>query len=173
MTRLLAVLALAVAALFPMTSPSPAAAVAAPAPVAGAVALTALTVPAVRAKPLTAAQRGNIALDWAETQAGKPYEWGGTGPYGYDCSGLVMTAFEKAGVFLPRTTYEMLESDGLARVSRPVRGDLVFFGTGHVEIDTIWPYTTFGAHSAGQAIGWLFWGWGGHWPAGTMFFEVK
>ncbi|WP_157251033.1 hypothetical protein [Nonomuraea typhae] len=28
------------------------------------------------------------ALTWARAQAGKPYIWGGVGPYGYDCSGF-------------------------------------------------------------------------------------
>jgi|ERR1700733_9144356 len=116
---------------------------------------------------------GDRALDWAESKAGLPYVWGGTGPDGYDCSGLVQAAFESVGVDLPRTTYEMLDSGHLHPVSSPVRGDLVFFGSGHVEIDTMWPFTTFGAHSTGQAIGWLDWGWTGSWPSDAMFFSVS
>jgi len=30
------------------------------------------------------------AILYAAAQLGKPYVWGGTGPVGYDCSGLVM-----------------------------------------------------------------------------------
>lgn len=35
------------------------------------------------------------ALNWARSQAGKPYIWGATGPVGYDCSGFMssITAF--------------------------------------------------------------------------------
>jgi peptidoglycan DL-endopeptidase CwlO len=96
------------------------------------------------------------AYNWAVTQTGKPYEWGGTGPYGYDCSGLVMEAYRHAGVQLPRTTYAMLSSPELESVAKPVRGDLAFFGSGHVELYRGWnPVTggwTFGAHESGTRI---------------------
>jgi peptidoglycan DL-endopeptidase CwlO len=50
--------------------------------------------------------RGLGALAAAETQTGKPYEWGGTGPFSWDCSGLVQWAFRQVGVELPRTTWQ-------------------------------------------------------------------
>ncbi|GGY15934.1 hypothetical protein GCM10010299_20770 [Streptomyces tanashiensis] len=34
-------------------------------------------------------------------------QWGGAGPRSFDCSGLVMWAWQKAGVNLPRTTWDM------------------------------------------------------------------
>jgi cell wall-associated NlpC family hydrolase len=49
------------------------------------------------------------AIAFAAAQLGVPYLWGGTGPGGYDCSGLVQAAYRWAGVALPR--------------------DLVFFGS--------------------------------------------
>lgn len=92
------------------------------------------------------------ALAWARTQAGKPYVYGGTGPYGYDCSGLVMMAYEHAGAQLPRTTYGMLGSGMLTWTSSPRPGDLAFYGSGHVEL-----YAgngeTWGAHDSGTVIG--------------------
>jgi cell wall-associated NlpC family hydrolase len=42
------------------------------------------------------------AAAFARGQLGKPYVWGASGPGSYDCSGLVMTAYRRAGVWLPR-----------------------------------------------------------------------
>ena len=76
-----------------------------------------------------AAASGNVqaVLDFARAQIGKPYIWGGTGPDGYDCSGLVQAAWAQGGVNLPRTTYDQVNAG--TRVSRDqVRpGDLLFF----------------------------------------------
>ncbi|MFC7641241.1 C40 family peptidase [Streptosporangium lutulentum] len=45
-------------------------------------------------------------MQFAYAQIGKPYQWGGEGPGSYDCSGLTQSSWAKAGVGLPRTTYE-------------------------------------------------------------------
>ena len=54
----------------------------------------------------TAAASGPAAtaIAYARAQLGKPYEWGGTGPDAYDCSGLVWAAYQSAGVDIPRTS---------------------------------------------------------------------
>src|SRR5258708_22759406 len=52
------------------------------------------------------------------SQKGHPYVWGGTGP-GFDCSGLVMEAYRHVGIWLPRSTTEMLASRKLFRVIHP------------------------------------------------------
>ncbi|AJT43181.1 cell wall endopeptidase [Psychromicrobium lacuslunae] len=39
---------------------------------------------------------------FAMSKVGGPYVWGGTGPVGYDCSGLIWAAFRSVGVNLPR-----------------------------------------------------------------------
>ncbi|GEL19385.1 C40 family peptidase [Pseudonocardia asaccharolytica] len=60
-------------------------------------------------------------------KVGAPYRWGAAGPSAFDCSGLVVWAFGKAGVSLPRT------SRAMSTVGTPVAksdlrpGDLVFF----------------------------------------------
>ncbi|WP_194909749.1 C40 family peptidase [Catenulispora rubra] len=42
------------------------------------------------------------AISFALAQVGKPYIWGGTGPDGWDCSGLMMMAYRSAGIAIPR-----------------------------------------------------------------------
>ena len=68
------------------------------------------------------------AIAYAEAQIGKPYVWGGTGPDGFDCSGLTMEAWRHAGVSIERTSQQ--QSASLPHVSTPERGDLVFFAGG-------------------------------------------
>jgi cell wall-associated NlpC family hydrolase len=106
---------------------------------------------------------GNAALNWAERHAaGCWYSYGGSScSPGYDCSGLVMEAFgQGAGIWLPHSTYAMLGDPHLHRIplSQARRGDLMFYGSGHVEIDTAWYHQTFGAHDWGERVGWATWG---------------
>jgi cell wall-associated NlpC family hydrolase len=107
---------------------------------------------------------GNRALDWAERYAlGHWYCWAGAGPSCYDCSGLVMAAFGHAdGIWLPHSTYLMPGSPRLHWIplSQARRGDILFYGPGHVEFDTVWYHVSFGAHDSGSRVGWIRWGWG-------------
>jgi cell wall-associated NlpC family hydrolase len=111
------------------------------------------------------------AFRYALAQRHKPYIWGGTGPFGFDCSGLVYAAYRASGVTLPRTTYEMLGSWRLVRIpkSEARRGDLAFFGTGHVELYDWGPWT-YGAADPGSHIGFhrmnAFW-------HPTMYFRIR
>ena len=96
-----------------------------------------------------------IAFEYAVAQKGKSYCWGGNGPSCYDCSGLIYEAYLHAGILLPRTTYGMLGSSLLIQISRSQakRGDLAFFGPGHVEMVGN-PNVSFGADTVGTLIGW-------------------
>jgi cell wall-associated NlpC family hydrolase len=68
-----------------------------------------------------------VAISYALRQLGKPYIWGGTGPAGYDCSGLVMMAYAAAGVSIPRTTYQQVDAGtAVASFSDLLPGDLLF-----------------------------------------------
>ena len=45
------------------------------------------------------------AVQFAYSELGKPYKWGATGELGfYDCSGLMLRAYQKGGLTLPRTS---------------------------------------------------------------------
>lgn len=111
---------------------------------------------AATAPALTSSQRDYAAYRWALTQAGKWYRYGGTGPSTYDCSGLAYAAYLREGHPIPRTTYGMLGSSKLYRVSTPRPGDLAFFGYGHVEFYA-GGHTTFGAHHTGTRISYRTW----------------
>lgn len=67
------------------------------------------------------------AISYAVAQLGKPYVWGGTGPDGYDCSGLVMMAYQAAGISLPRTTFQQVHTGAPVYSIAQLRpGDLIF-----------------------------------------------
>jgi cell wall-associated NlpC family hydrolase len=58
---------------------------------------------------------------------GAPYRSGGITPAGVDCSGLVMAAFQRVGLALPRTVAQQYDA-GQAVPKRQLRyGDVVFF----------------------------------------------
>ena len=83
--------------------------------------------PAGYALPPGTPQAVQTAISYAVAQLGKPYIWGGTGPEGYDCSGLVMMAYQAAGIDIPRTTYQQVDAGtpvyGLSQLQP---GDLLF-----------------------------------------------
>ncbi|WP_433315423.1 NlpC/P60 family protein [Micromonospora chersina] len=68
-----------------------------------------------------------VAVKFACAQIGKIYVWGAAGPDHYDCSGLTMAAWAKAGVSLPHNARQ--QHDVTRRVSRSElrAGDLVFY----------------------------------------------
>ncbi len=80
-------------------------------------------VPAVQAPTQAVA----TAISFAEQQLGKPYQWGGTGPDAFDCSGLVMMAYRAAGINIERTSEAQWASEQRVPASQVQPGDLVFF----------------------------------------------
>jgi cell wall-associated NlpC family hydrolase len=83
------------------------------------------------------ARQGDEAADWALTQLGKPYQWGGAGPASYDCSGLAMDAWASAGVTLPHWTGYQWVAGPHVPLPRLRRGDLVFYATSTADPATI------------------------------------
>ena len=64
---------------------------------------------------------------FAYSQLGKPYRWGAAGPNSYDCSGLTMMAWRRAGVGLPHNAARQYGSMGHVSRNQLRPGDLVFF----------------------------------------------
>ncbi len=79
---------------------------------------------------------GQAAANRALSQVGSRYQWGATGSWAYDCSGLTSTSWAAAGVTIPRTS--RAQSNATRSISRSnlQPGDLVFFGSPvrHVEM---------------------------------------
>ncbi|WP_143083224.1 C40 family peptidase [Alteribacillus iranensis] len=66
----------------------------------------------------------------AKKHMGTPYQWGGTTPGGFDCSGFIQYTFKKAGEELPRTAAEQYGVGKSVSKSDLRKGDLVFFSHG-------------------------------------------
>jgi len=75
------------------------------------------------------------ALRYAKKQLGDPYRFGAAGPYAFDCSGLTMKSYAKAGKRHigghPATAqYRSARAKGQLRSIRNVRrGDILFYGS--------------------------------------------
>ncbi|MFI1970814.1 C40 family peptidase [Streptomyces cinnamoneus] len=85
-----------------------------------------------------AATVSTAALQIAASKAGAPYQWGATGPYRFDCSGLTQYSFKRAGKELPRTAQQQYNRTRQIPGFSREQGDLVFFhgrgGVYHVGI---------------------------------------
>jgi peptidoglycan DL-endopeptidase CwlO len=67
------------------------------------------------------------AVGYAMAQLGKPYQWGAVGPDSFDCSGLTMTAYARAGVSLPRVSRSQWYAGPHLDLVDLAPGDLLFF----------------------------------------------
>jgi cell wall-associated NlpC family hydrolase len=86
------------------------------------------TIPAISGK-------AGIAVKYAYSAIGKPYEWAADGPGSYDCSGLTKAAWAAAGVTLYHNAATQYEETARITRSQLAPGDLVFYSDlGHVAI---------------------------------------
>jgi cell wall-associated NlpC family hydrolase len=63
----------------------------------------------------------------ALTQVGSAYVWGGAAPGGFDCSGLVMWAFQQAGISLPHSSQALAQGGQPVALSDLQPGDVLTF----------------------------------------------
>jgi NlpC/P60 family/Putative peptidoglycan binding domain len=75
------------------------------------------------------------AINFALAQLGKPYQWGGTGPSSFDCSGLTLRAYQAAGISIPRVSRDQYRAGRHVHLSQLLPGDLIFYT--HAEESTV------------------------------------
>lgn len=88
------------------------------------------------------AQAGDVegvraaVIDMAKQSVGTPYVWGGSGPGGFDCSGLIQYAMKQAGISFPRVSWDQINAGTRVQDKSKLKpGDLVGFGDGgHIAI---------------------------------------
>lgn len=99
-------------------------------------------VPAAPGAQLSASSQtlspGQLAVRFALAQVGKPYLYGGSGPYAYDCSGLALASWRTVGVTLPRTAAEQYYAGPHVPLSQLQPGDLVFWASDPADPATIY-----------------------------------
>lgn len=78
--------------------------------------------------PAAAAGVADVAIAFAQSKLGLPYQWGGTGPL-YDCSGLTQASYAAAGVRLSRTSREQFWDGPRVALGELQPGDLVFYAS--------------------------------------------
>ena len=67
------------------------------------------------------------AVGYAKEMLGKPYQYAGDTPAGFDCSGLVKYSYGRAGISMPRDTQAQHRMSVLVSTRGLREGDLLFF----------------------------------------------
>jgi len=74
--------------------------------------------------------RANIAINAAMQYLGTPYVWGGASHSGVDCSGLIMLAYDAAGIYFPHYSGGQYQDTMRVPLVDIEPGDLLFYGYG-------------------------------------------
>lgn len=69
----------------------------------------------------------NTVLQAAASRVGLPYVWGATGPDSFDCSGLVLWSFARAGIRMPRVSQQQWFAGPHVPYAMARPGDLLFW----------------------------------------------
>jgi len=78
--------------------------------------------------PASDPARGQAVVEEALKHLDTPYVWGGDGPAGWDCSGLIQWLYWKvAGLDLPRVSQDQFSYGTPLRPEEVAPGDMVFF----------------------------------------------
>ncbi|MCX6482594.1 MAG: peptidoglycan hydrolase RipC [Mycobacterium sp.] len=70
---------------------------------------------------------GSAAVQAALTRLGTPYVWGAAGPGEFDCSGLIMWAYQQAGIFLPHSSYALAAGGQPVSLDQMQPGDVITY----------------------------------------------
>ncbi|MGW6458938.1 C40 family peptidase [Streptomyces sp. NPDC055078] len=89
-----------------------------------------LIVPGGTSQAHAASSHAGKALKVAASKKGSPYRYGAVGPSRFDCSGLTLYSYKKAGKKLPRTAQQQYNKTRRVSASARQVGDLVFFRSG-------------------------------------------
>ena len=95
-----------------------------------ALALSLFTAAPANAERTLRERKIHHAVEVAINQKGDPYTYGYAGPHRFDCSGLTMFSFARAGLSLPRTTDGQYAAVRHIPKDKMRRGDLMFFHSG-------------------------------------------
>lgn len=85
-------------------------------------------------------EAGTAIAAAAAALIGTPYEFGGADVGGFDCSGLALYVYERAGISIPRTAAEQQRAARPVPLTQLAPGDLVFFRMGAQRIDHVGVY---------------------------------
>jgi cell wall-associated NlpC family hydrolase len=108
---------------------------------------------------MTTTEQAATAINAASGEIGTPYSWGGgnvSGPStgsccspngssgksikGFDCSGLTLYAYAKAGIALPRTAAQQYAASEPVKPGQQRPGDLLFYGSSPASIHHVAMY---------------------------------
>ena len=80
----------------------------------------------------------DIVVETATSMIGAPYRYGGSSPQGFDCSGLVVYSYARAGVTgLQRSARALMKQTEPVSVRDLEPGDLLFFDVGRGRVSHV------------------------------------